>query len=115
MLRKTIQFGDLKQLVNIILEYAPNLYFTTRIAHMEVEETFGSWKWKPYVLQGLEGDSHRHNRVHFSHPCVNIQIGKLHVQIEWPSFSIHHYEVVDIINGGVEVLKALCENGVWHC
>jgi hypothetical protein len=31
--------------------------------------------------------------------------GKLHVPIEWPFCSIHHNEVVDINNGGVEVLE----------
>jgi hypothetical protein len=30
------------------------------------------------------------------------------VQIEQPSFSANRYEVVDIIDGGVEVLEALC-------
>jgi len=60
------------------------------------------------LLLGSKGDSHRHNLVNFSHPCVNTQTKKWHVQIEQPSFSANRYEVVDIIDGGVEVLEALC-------
>ncbi len=32
------------------------------------------------------------------------------MHIEWPDW----YEHVDIINEGVEVLKASCGDGVWH-
>jgi hypothetical protein len=38
--------------------------------------------------------------------------GKSHMQIEWPFCNIHHNEVEDITNGGVEVLEIPCGNGV---
>jgi hypothetical protein len=65
---------------------------------MEKEEIFGSCKWKLYLFPRLEGDSHRHNRVNFFHQSVNIQSGKLHMQMKWPSYNAHHDEVVDITN-----------------
>jgi hypothetical protein len=39
---------------------------------------------------------------------------KWHVQIERPSCNANRYEVVDIIDGGVEVLEALCKDERWH-
>jgi hypothetical protein len=73
---------------------------------------FGFCKWKPNLSLKLEGDSHRHNRVNFSHPLVNTQIGKLHLQCEHPSFNIDSYEVVDTTNGNVEVFEAPYGNRV---
>jgi hypothetical protein len=73
---------------------------------------FGSCKWKPSLLAKSEGDSHRHNRVNFSHPLVNTQIGKLHLQCEHPSFNVDSYEVVDTIDDNVEVFEAPYGDGV---
>jgi hypothetical protein len=70
-LRITTQFGDLKELANVVLKYSPSSDYTIRITHMEGEEIFGSYKWKVNLAPGSKGDSHRHNYVNFSHPCVN--------------------------------------------
>jgi len=70
-LDKTTQFGDLKQLVNAILKYAPSSSFTTTITHMERDEIFGFCKWKLDLLPRSKGDSHKHDCVEFSHPRVH--------------------------------------------
>jgi hypothetical protein len=49
---------------------------------MDGEEIFGSYKWKANLALGSEGDSHRHDRVNFSHPHVRHIIAKSHVEIE---------------------------------
>jgi hypothetical protein len=53
----------------------------------------------------IKRDSHRHNHV-------NTHNGKSHMQIEWPFCSVHHNEVANITNGGVEVLETPCGDGV---
>jgi hypothetical protein len=73
---------------------------------MEGEEIFGSYKQKVNIALILEGDSHRHDHVNFSHPCVNHIIARSSVEIEQPR--------ADQIQGDVEVLKAPCGDGVWH-
>jgi hypothetical protein len=59
-------------------------------------------------------DSYKHNHVNFSHSCVNTHIRKLHVHIEQHYYNVDQYEVVDITNGGVEILEAPSRGGVWH-
>jgi hypothetical protein len=49
---------------------------------MEGEEIFGFYKWKANLAFALEGDSHRHDCVNFSHPHVNHIITKSHVEIK---------------------------------
>jgi hypothetical protein len=73
---------------------------------MEGEEIFGSCKQKTNLAFRLERDSHRHNRVNFSHPHVNHIIARSCVEIEQPR-GIK-------FQGDVEVLEAPCGNGVWH-
>jgi hypothetical protein len=73
---------------------------------------FGFYKWKPSLFPKLEGDSHKHDHVNFSHPLVNTQIGKLHLQCEHPSFNVDSYEVVDTTNGDVEVFEVPYGDGV---
>jgi hypothetical protein len=53
------------------LKYSLGSAYTIRIAHMGVEEIFGSYKWKANLAPRSKGDSHKHNRVNFSHPHVN--------------------------------------------
>ncbi len=62
---------------------------TIKIAHMEGEEIFGFCKWNANLTPKLEGDSHRHNNVSFSHLCVNHTITKLGVKmssLRWIKF-----------------------------
>jgi hypothetical protein len=56
--------------------------------------------------QRLERDLHKHDYVNFYHPHVNHAIAKSNVQIEQPR--------ANLIDGGVEVLEAPCEDGIWH-
>jgi hypothetical protein len=71
---------------------------------MQVEEIFGSCKWKVNIAPRSKADSHRHNHVNFSHPHVNHTIAKSGVEVEQPG--------VDQIQGDVEVLEAPCGDGV---
>jgi hypothetical protein len=64
---------------------------------MEGEEIFGSCKRKANLAPRSKGDSHRHNHVIFSHPCVNHTIAKSSVEIEQSR--------VDQIQGDVEALR----------
>jgi hypothetical protein len=73
---------------------------------MEGEEIFGSCKQKANLALGLEGDSHRHDYVIFSHHHVNYTIANSSVDIEEP--------IANQIQEHVEVLEAPCGNGVWH-
>jgi hypothetical protein len=49
-LHKTTHYGDLKQLENTYLKYASGSSFKIRIAQMEGEEIFGSYKRKVNLL-----------------------------------------------------------------
>ncbi len=80
----TTQSRDLKQLVDIVLKYSPSSVYTIIITHMEGEEVFGSCKWKANLTLGLEGDSHRHNCMNFSHLHVSHTIVSSSVNINVP-------------------------------
>jgi hypothetical protein len=106
LLHIATQFRDVKQLVDAVLKYSQRSACTNRIAHMEGEEIFGSYKSKVIVALGLEGDSHRHDHVSFSHPCVNHTIVKSSVEIE----QLRANQIQEVI----EVLEAPHGDGVWH-
>jgi len=115
LLLKTTQFSDLKQLANAIMKYVLRSSFIIRITHLEGEEIFGFCNHKPdkhklNLLPWSNGDSHWHNHVNFYYPHLDAQNGKFYVHIEWHDW----YEHVDIIDEGVEVLKASCGDDVWH-
>jgi hypothetical protein len=73
---------------------------------MEGEEIYGYCKQKANLAVGLKGDSHKHDRVNFSHPCVSHTIVS-------PSVNIEEL-VVDQIEEDVEVFEVPCGDGVWH-
>jgi hypothetical protein len=45
-------------------------FFCTRVPHMAGEEVFGFQKRKANVPLGFEGESHRSDKVNFSHPRI---------------------------------------------
>jgi hypothetical protein len=104
LLRRTTQQGDLKLFVNIILKYSSRSACIVKIADMEVEKIFGSYKQKANPAPRLERDSHRHNCMNIFHPCVNHTLAKSNVEI------VQHG--VDQIQGNVEVFEAPCGDGV---
>jgi len=61
-----------------------------------------------------KGDSHKHNHVNFSHPHVNTQTKKSHSKSKWPSYSVDLYEVVDTIDGHVELFEVPREDAIWN-
>ncbi len=73
---------------------------------MEGEEIFGFYKQKANLAPRSKGDSHKHNCVNFFHPCVNHIITKSNVDNE--------QHTTNQIWENVEVLEALCGDGVWH-
>jgi hypothetical protein len=73
---------------------------------MEGEEIFGSCEQKANLAARLEGDSHKHDRVNFSHPCVSHTIAS-------PSVNIGEL-VAYQIEEDVDVLEVPCGDGVWH-
>jgi hypothetical protein len=79
---KITQFKNPKQLGDTILKYSLRSTCTIKITHMESEEIFSSYKQKVNLAPILKGDSHWHNHVNFSHPCVNHTIVKLGVEIK---------------------------------
>jgi hypothetical protein len=70
---------------------------------MEGEEIFGSYKRKANLALESKGDSHKHDHMYFSHPCVCHTIVGSNVNIEKP-FS----------NQIEEDVEAPCGDGVWH-
>lgn len=82
---------------------------------MEKEEIFGSHKQKLDLPLGSKGDSHKHDLVNFVRPWINIETGKiLHVQIKQPFPNFDQNEIMDIIDGCVEVMEASYGDGIWH-
>jgi hypothetical protein len=73
---------DLKQLANVVLKYSLGSICIVRIAHMEGEEIFGSYKQKVNLAPKSKMDSHKHNHVNISHLHVNHIIVKSSVDIE---------------------------------
>ncbi len=104
LLRRATQYGNLKKLVNTILKYSSRSACIVRIAHMEDEKIFGSYKQKVNPTPISERDSHRHNCMIFFHPCVNHTIAKSSVEIDQHG--------VDQIQGDVEVFEGPCGDGI---
>jgi len=73
---------------------------------VEGEKIFGSCKQKANLTPRLKGDSHKHDHMNFSHPCVNHTITNSSVNTE--------KSVANQIEKYVEVLEAPCGDGVWH-
>jgi len=74
-------YGDGKKIVNALNEMpgAEDIY--TRIPHLEGEEVFGFNKRKLDLPIGSEGDSHRPDKVNFSHPQVQTRSAITRVQV----------------------------------
>jgi hypothetical protein len=50
--------------------------FCTRVPHMAGEEVFGSQKRKADVLLGFEGESHRPDKIYFSHARIATRVSQ---------------------------------------
>jgi len=92
LLHKATQSGDLKQLIDIVLKYSLGCICTIIITHMEGEEIFGSCKQKANLTPKLKGDSHKHDRVNFSHPCVNHTITNSKCE-HWKKFCWSNWKI----------------------
>jgi hypothetical protein len=94
----------LKQLVDVVFNYAPNSSFTIKIPHLEGEEIFGSCNGKQMPLRS-EANSHKHDGFNYFHLCVNPQTNKWHEQ---PSSSVDQHNHMVFTIEGVEVLEITC-------
>ena len=74
--RTTIRSGNPRAL-HVALSRMPEAEeFCSREPHFEGEEVFGSMKRKLDLLPGFEHDSHRPDKVNFSHPRVELRSSK---------------------------------------
>jgi hypothetical protein len=69
-LRVARRRGDPKKIAEALSQLPMVEVATTRIPHLEGEEIFGSTKRKLDLPLGDDGDSHRPDKVNFSHPRV---------------------------------------------
>ena len=70
MLPNAKRNGDSKVLNVAMAKLLGAEIFCTRVPHMAGEEVFGSQKQKADVPFGLEGESHRPDKVNFSRPRI---------------------------------------------
>ena len=71
-LKRVVASMDSKRIHDALCSMPGAEEVCTRIPHLEGEEVFGSMKRKADVSIGSEGDSHRPNKVNFSHPRVQL-------------------------------------------
>lgn len=69
--RRAKKTGDPKVLEDPMLDMPGADEFCTRVPHLPGEEVFGSRKRKPDLPLGAEEESHRPDKVNFSHPRVS--------------------------------------------
>jgi len=69
-LKRALQSQDGKKIADALAEMPGAEDFCNREPHLEGEEVFGSTKRKLDMPIGSEGDSHRPDKVNFSHPRV---------------------------------------------
>ena len=89
--------------------------FTTRVPHLEGKEVFGSSKRKLNLPPRSEGDSHRHDKVNFSHPRVQTRSTRAQTEAgtsndpapppESPPPALPHV---------VYILESECNPQQWH-
>jgi len=89
-LKKAMVSRDGKKIANALNEMLRAENICTQILHLEGEEVFGSNKRKLDLLIGFKGNSHRLNKVNFSHPWVQIRLATNRVQLE---FAVEEFNI----------------------
>ena len=69
-LKRVVAFGDTKRIVETLCDMSGAKDIYTCVPHFKEEEVFGSMKRKLNLLIGSKGDSHRLDKVNFSHPRI---------------------------------------------
>ncbi len=104
---------DLVQIVVVVTKYISSSSISIRIPHLEGEEVFGLTKCKVDLPPRSEENSHRHDRVNFSHlkvANVKIPINQLLVvDVGEPN----GHDLV-ITHNGAEVFECLCGDDIWR-
>ena len=81
-LKRAMASLDGKKIAQALSEMPGAEDVCTRVPHLEGEELFGSVKRKLDLPIGSEGDSHRPDKVNFSHPRVQTRSASARVQLQ---------------------------------
>ena len=105
-LKRAIASMDGKKITDAMCSMPGAEDVCTRVPHLEGEEVFGSTKRKLDIPIGSEGDSHRPDKVNFSHPRVQLR------SIEVPqAIPIHASPPKRHVK---HVLETDCNLSDWH-
>ena len=105
-LKRAIASMDGKKITDALCSMPGVEELCTRIPHLEGEEVFGSTKRKLDVPIGSEADSHRPDKVNFSHPRVQLR-----------SATIEDEDVVEetpMFPHAMHVFETDCNPTEWH-
>jgi hypothetical protein len=108
--RRAERTGDPKVLKVAMAKLPGAELFCTRAPHMAGEDVFGSQKRKADVLLGFEGESHRPDKVNFSHPRIatrsslaNHASCSLPDVVEEVSSKLHEEQALNELNVGTRI------------
>ena len=108
-LKRAMASGDGKKIAEALSEMPGAEEICTRIPHLEGEEVFGSTKRKLDLPIGSEGDSHRPDKVNFSHPRVHTRSATTRVQLGTTA------EETDCAMPHIQgVVETDCDASEWH-
>jgi hypothetical protein len=108
-LKRAMASGDGKKIADALSEMPGAEDVCTRIPHLEGEEVFGSSKRKLDLPIGSEGDSHRPDKVNFSHPRVQIRSATGRVQL-----GSAVVETNTVLPHTQSVMETDCDTSEWH-
>ena len=108
-LKRALVSRDGKKIADALNDMPEAAEFCTRVPHLEGEEVFGTLKRRKIDMPiGFEGDSHRPDKVNFSHPRV--QTRSIAAQINSRD-TPHSTSPVPFTN---KVLESDCDTSKWH-
>ncbi len=112
-LHKASQFGDLVQIVAIVVKHTSSFGPSPRILHLEGEEVFGSAKDKTYLPHGSIVDSHQDDWVNFFCPKMVNATTTIN-QSSTMDVGETNGLVPTITYNGAKVLECLCGESIWR-
>ena len=99
---------DKKKIAEAINNTPGAAEISTRVPHLERKEVFGSVKRKLDMPLGCKGDSHRPDKVNFSHPRVQTQSAVARMNWEQSPRS------TSPVSFTTRVLEIDCDTSKWH-
>ena len=107
-LKRAMASHDGKKIADAINNMPGAAEVSTRVPHLEGEEVFGSVKRKLDMPVGCEGDSHRPDKVNFSHPRVQTRSAAARMNSEQSPRSSSPVPFT------TRVLETDCDTSKWH-